>query len=318
METRKGYVSFEFAIVALIFFLILLVFVANFEATIPGEVHKIRSTTACFRAELLADALLLFHGNATEWEKNTSQLTHLGFASEDTGALNYTKWVAAQSLTPSTVASLTNYNESIALRYSSYIVPNTLTLSQVESGAAMPQESMSIFFPNSSTVGIYARNAVSERTLFGDVEFFFPLANVTNNYTSFSSTTEGIDRVVLENVTNGSTAKVFFSLTNDSDQVHFNLTSSIDAVFIKKLRFRAAGQIYSRDYPIYWGLPEGADSTASCKANDCPKYGTLLQDAYGTQGILDASKNYCEAKRKMIMQNGTYKTGVDISIFAEG
>jgi len=329
MKTKKGFVSIEYTIVILLFLIVLITFVAKFNSILPGEVDRIRASTACFEAEKFADALLYFPGNETDWEKG-GDFKRLGFGNGSQG-LNYTKWVAAQNWTAKNISLKTGTNESFLIKYSAYALTPTSSFLQRFDSQEAPNESAIIFFPNDSTLGVYVRNSRT-KALKAEFEFVFPGVGIEINETSHATaypdspleTSTGEDKTIILNGTNGSVPnsaiiKLSFFLQNDSDQARFYLNQSFDVVFIKRLDFYHPNATFSRDYPIFLNGTQGISSSESCVLQNCSQFGTLLKDSFGAQGLrVNAASTTCEVKRKMIMSNNTEKFGVDISIIAEG
>ena len=319
MLSKKGYLTAEFVVVVLVFMIILVGFVASFNTLIPSEVEKIRSQTACLEADLLSNTLLNFPGENTSWHLagGAGDLTKLGLSTSSFGELNYSKWVAAQNYTFVNVINKTGLNRSFLVKYSTYVFqPPTTYKSSVDDNPG-PQEHIEIYFENASNIGVYGKNADGNRTVTANIELFFPRANISETNTSFvGSTMDATDNTKITNVSEGGSVEITFKMSNDSDQVKFNLSSSPELVFIKRLDFNVDTAAFSRDYPVYLNKG-GISPTTPCNPKKCPENGTLLKDSFGSSGFVDPDRNYCEIKRKVVMVNESHKLGVDISILAE-
>lgn len=318
MNNSKGYLTAEFVIVVIIFMFILVVFGSNFNSIVPAEINRIKSETACLQADLLAESLLNHPGNSTNWDAS-GKLDHLGFSTGEFGVLNYSKWVKAQEWGYTNITNNTGLNTSFAIKYSAYSLKRpTKYKGRVTSSAPGPTAYAMIYFANASQIGVYARNTDSSKTLVADIELFFPYENITLNYTSFtgSGLETGTDYAHITNYsgTNGSSATFHFEVSGEADQARINLTSGIDVAFVKSLNFRSISAL-SKDFPIYFNN-HTATSSVSCNTKDCPSYGLLIKDQFGSTGLTDASKNYCEIKRKFVLLNNSQKVGVDISVIS--
>lgn len=320
MKSKRGFLTAEFVLVTLAFIVILLAFSSTLNTFVPSELDKIRSATACIQADLLADTLLNFPGESENWESGGS-FTRLGFSTGSFGEINYSKWAAAQNKTFLNITNQTGLNQSFLMKFSTYAVKPSDFSSFFVAGNPGPAESMVIYTPNSSVVGIYARNSPDSRHLVARAELVFPFANITSVTTTdfLDSAPEVSDGITVSNESTGmgGTLIVNLNLQNDSDQVRVNLTRPVEIFFIRKLSFRSVNGTLSKDYPIFYNEVLGATADP-CDAEECAEFGTLLQDGFGSSGFLDASKNVCEVKRKLVIVNGTHKLGVDVSVIAEG
>jgi len=320
VNSKRGFLTVEFVLVVLAFMIILLAFSSTLNTFIPSELDKIRSATTCVQAELLADALLNFPGVGADWQVDGAEFSRLGFSTINSTELNYSKWAEAQNNTFVNITNQTGLNQSFLIKYSAYVVKPVDFPTLFISGNPGPAESLVVYTPNSSMVGIYARNSLDERHLVARVELFFPFSNITGVMTDdfLDSPPESSDGITVSNESTGlgGTLIVNLNLQSDSDQVRVNLTRPIEILFIRELSFRSVNGTLSKDYPIFYNRVVGA-TAEPCDSDECPEFGTLLKDSFGSSGFLDASKSFCEIKRKMIMLNGTHKLGVDISVISK-
>lgn len=282
---KKSQSVLEYIIVIILFLAIIIYLFNAYFDKIPSEIGKIKEQTSCSKAEILASSIFNYPGEDSNWESSGS-LTKFGLATSNfSDHISYAKWNASMHRGYYNLTQDTKLNDSFYISYFVYGLPAAEDdiPSSLPNAGAIP--SVYIIRRNSeSLLKIYGGSSDTLGNL--DVAFFFPQeSSVTfDSCSEAGSDLEGSDSSTSSSRDGGVEARLQWNFAGgDLDCINITLSSYPTMVYIKdmKLDNSSLGQIYN--------------ITLSTT--------TLLKDGFGSSGYVDATKQYCEVVRNIILED---------------
>lgn len=282
---KKAQSVLEYIIAIILFITILLYLFNAYFDKIPGEVGKIKEQIACSKAEILASSIFDYPGEASNWESGGS-LTKYGLATSNFSShISYAKWNASIKRGYYNVTQDTGLNDSFYISYFVYGLPGATDdiPATLPNADALPKVYV-VRRDSENLLKVYGGSGDTLGNL--DITFFFPQkSSVTfDSCSEAGSALEGSDSSTSSSRDGGSEARLQWDFASgDLDCINITLSSYPPMAYIKdmKLDNSSLGQTYNITL---------SDTT-------------LLKGSFGSSGYVDATKQYCEVVRKIILED---------------
>lgn len=277
--------SAEFIIVVLFFLIVITTILMSYYSLVPSEVSKTQEQRACSRAELLANALLNYPGNDTNWE-TSGVLTRFGLSTGNFSEISYDKWLNATARGIFNISNSTNQTEPFYLEYQIYAL-KTANSDEVPPPPSGFSPRVNLVRADGSLTVLSGSNST---VVSVKIKLFFPFTKITSSSGCFGGVLEPEDSNTTTERDGGSEVELnFINTAGDFDCIDLIFSTTPDIIFIKDVEVK--NTTLNKEYLAYVGNH------------------TLIKSSFGGS-IVDPTKKYCSLERAAILnQNYTLSDG---------